>query len=170
MSDQTSEHLFPVLISLGSNLNPEANLSAAVELLSGKADDLIISSVWKTPAVGSSGPDYLNMAVVIFTNLPPQAIKSSIISPLENMLGRIRSDNKYMDRTIDLDILIYNDLVIDPELWTQAHLAIPASELMPKLINGETGETLQGIAIRLLSRAGISRHPLSDEISTPLEL
>ena len=51
-----------------------------------------------------------------------------------------------MDRSIDLDVLIYDSSVIDPELWSLAHLAVPASELMPDLINEDTGKTLREIA------------------------
>ena len=151
--------MLTVLVRVGSNINPEVNISAAVELLSDMVENLIISSVWKSPAVGSSGPDYLNTAALMSTKLPLRVIKTTIISPIENQLGRIRSDDKYMDRTIDLDVMIYDNLVIDPELWTQAHLAIPASELMPKFINRETGETLQEAANRLLKIFCISRHP-----------
>jgi 2-amino-4-hydroxy-6-hydroxymethyldihydropteridine diphosphokinase len=158
LSDPKSKNLLPVLISLGSNINPEANIPAAVNLLSDMVENLITSSIWKSPAVGSSGPDYLNSAALIYTNLPLQAIKTNIISPIENQLGRIRSDDKYMDRTIDLDVLIYNNLVMDPDLWTQAHLAIPASELMPKLKNSETGDTLQEAADQLLKRFGITQY------------
>jgi 2-amino-4-hydroxy-6-hydroxymethyldihydropteridine diphosphokinase len=170
LSVHGSKDLLPVLISLGSNINPRTNLLAAAKLLSDKVDNLIFSSVWKSPAVGSEGPDYLNSAVLINTDLPLQAIKADIISPIENQLGRIRSVDKYMDRTIDLDILIYGNLLIDPELWTLAHLAIPASELLPNFMNKETKETLQETAGRLLKISGVSRYLTSRDISASLEL
>lgn len=158
MSAQISKGYLPVLLSLGSNIDPEVNIPAAVDLLSGKVENLLTSSVWKSPAVGSSGPDYLNSAAFMYSNIPLLDIKKDILSPIENQLGRIRSDDKYKDRTIDLDVLIYGNLVIDPDLWTQAHLAIPASELLPDFRNRATGETLQEAADRLLKRFGISRH------------
>lgn len=159
MRDPINKADLPVLISLGSNIDPQENLQAASRLLASMVDTIQFSSIWKSPAVGSSGPDYLNSAALIQTNLSPQAIKTDILSPLETQLGRIRSDDKYMDRTIDLDILIFGDTVIDPELWTLAHLAIPASELMPAFINKVTGETLQEIADQLLKSAPILQLP-----------
>lgn len=100
--------------------------------------------------MGSSGPDYLNSTALIRTRLSRDQIKQEIISDIENRLGRIRSADKFMDRTIDLDILIYGNQVLDYEIWSQAHLAVPASELLPGFLNHETGETLQQAAERLI--------------------
>jgi 2-amino-4-hydroxy-6-hydroxymethyldihydropteridine diphosphokinase len=111
--------------------------------------------IWESQAVGSSGPNYLNSTALIHTDLSLESIKSTIISPIENQLGRIRTEDKYIDRTIDLDVLIYNDRVVDPELWTQAHLAVPASELLPDFMNTTTGETLLEIAAELGERIEI---------------
>lgn len=149
MKDPKNPSLAPVLLSLGSNIDPERNILSAVQLLSEHAGQLRTSSIWESPAVGSSGPNYLNCTALFQTDLSPPAIKSTLISPIENQLGRIRTADKYIDRTIDLDILIYDNQVIDPELWTQAHLALPASELMPDFIDSETGETLLEAAARL---------------------
>jgi 2-amino-4-hydroxy-6-hydroxymethyldihydropteridine diphosphokinase len=148
----------PALISLGSNLNPEKNIQTAARLLAKKVGHMVTSSVWESPAVGSSGPNYLNCAALFQTNLPLKGIKTNVIAPIEEQLGRIRGSDKYMDRTIDLDVLIYANQTIDPELWTQAHLAIPASELMPGFMNNDTGETLLDTAKRLSKLVGIFQH------------
>lgn len=149
LSEQELPDAHPVLISLGSNINPESNIPAAIELLSTKVGRVMTSSIWESPAVGSSGPNYLNCAVLFQTDLPLEAIKPMIISPIEDQLGRKRTADKYSDRTIDLDVLIYGCQLIDPELWSQAHLAIPSSELMPDYKNIATKETLEETAERL---------------------
>ena len=149
LNEQTNNSSLPVLISLGSNINPEKNILAAVKLLSESVDRLSISSVWESSAVGSSGPNYLKCAAQFLTQLPLEKIKSNVISPIETQLGRVRSANKYMDRSIDLDVLVYGESIIDSELWFHGYLAIPASELMPDLLNQETGESLLETADRL---------------------
>jgi 2-amino-4-hydroxy-6-hydroxymethyldihydropteridine diphosphokinase len=145
----------PVLISLGSNIRPKDNLREASRLLSEKVKEIKFSSIWESLAVGSRGPNYLNSAALIDTDLSLEAIKTTIISPIENQLGRLRTADKYSDRTIDLDVLIYNDHVIDPELWTQAHLAVPASELLPDFENPNTGASLLETAAELGGRTEI---------------
>ena len=135
-----------VLIGLGSNIAPEKNIRAALDILAKKADLIRTSTIWQSPAVGSSGPDYLNSAALIRTTHNLQEIKSLLITPVESELGRVRSADKFMDRTIDLDILVFNGDTIDPELWTQAHIALPASELMPNLKHEKTGITLHQAA------------------------
>ena len=128
-----------------------------MSLLASKIDPIQFSSVWESPAVGSSGPNYLNSAALFQTDLSPDQIKSEISAPIENKLGRIRSEDKYMDRTIDLDVLVYQDDIIDQEIWTQAHLALPASELRPSLTNPETGKTLLETAKSLREQTDISQ-------------
>ena len=146
MNDQRNRSTSPVLISLGSNITPKVNIKKASALLSEKVAGIRFSSIWESPAVGSSGPNYLNSAALMYSALSLEEIKSSLIAPIENQLGRVRTADKYIDRTIDIDVLIYNDQVVDPEVWTQAHLAIPASELIPDFKNNETGGTLLEIA------------------------
>ena len=157
LNDQRNRSASPVLISLGSNINPKINIKKASALLSEKVEGVRFSSVWESPAVGSSGPNYLNSAALMFSALSLEEIKSSLITPIENQLGRFRTADKYRDRTIDIDVLIYDDRVVDPEVWTQAHLAIPASELIPDFKNSETGGTLLEFAQSLEKRVEIRK-------------
>jgi 2-amino-4-hydroxy-6-hydroxymethyldihydropteridine diphosphokinase len=138
------------LIGLGSNLNPEENIKEALSLLGDLVAIRKISAVYQSPAVGSTGPDYLNSAALIETDLPLELLQKNVLSSIENQLKRVRSSNKYMDRTIDLDVLIFNQTVLDPELWTQAHVAVPAADIFPNYSNPETGEKISQAAERLL--------------------
>jgi len=139
-----------VLIGLGSNLDPEKNIRSALFLLEKQLTLLGRASIWRTPPIGSSGPDYLNTAVLAETQLTLDQLKSDVLLEIEDYLGRIRVADKYADRTLDLDILIYAGRVIDNDIWTQPHLTVPAAELLPTLINQQTGETLSQAAERLL--------------------
>lgn len=138
------------LIGLGSNLDPLLNIQEALQLLSEYVIILKRSSIYQSPAVGSNGPDYLNSAVLIKTDLSLDSLRENVLSPIENKLGRIRSEDKYMDRTIDLDVLIFNQTVTDQELWTRAHVAIPAADVLPEFTNPDTGEKISQAAKRLL--------------------
>lgn len=155
MCAQSESSSREVLIGLGSNIHPEHFLPAALDLLTSRTSALKRSTIWQSPAVGSAGPDYLNAAVLIQTALPLSELQSTVLGPIEMELGRIRSEDKFSDRTIDLDVLVYRGEVVDEELWTQAHAAVPASQIYPDLINPFTGESLLCAARRLTAQSKI---------------
>ena len=138
-------------LSLGSNISPETNIPAALTAL-GQAFGGVLahSSAWQSAAVGSQGPDFLNAAVLVRTARPPRQVKMGILRPLETQMGRVRTEDKNAARTIDIDILVYGDLIIDETLWNQAHLAVPLAEIYPDLRNPESGQVLNDIAAKLL--------------------
>ena len=155
LKGKTNSEPIRVLIGLGSNLNPEINISEALHLLGTYVAIRNCSSIYQSQAVGSTGPDYHNSAVLIETDSTLELLRKNILSPIEDQLDRIRSADKYMDRTIDLDVLIYNQTVTDPELWTQVHVAVPAAEILPDFRNSETGEKISQAAKRLLPGTNI---------------
>jgi len=140
------QHL--VCLLLGSNIQPEHHLPLAAKRLQDLVEVLLSSSVWETPPVGSSNADFLNAALLIRTPLEPTALKNHILRPLEAQLGRVRSRDKNAARPIDLDLITYDDLLLDPTLWQFAHRAVPVSEVLPDY-RSESGETLKEAAIRL---------------------
>jgi len=148
-----------VCLCLGSNIAPAENLKRAVELLREKLPVRAVSRAWKSPAVGSGGPDFLNAAVLVDTWLYPRLLKEEILRPIERSLGRQHGVDKYAQRTIDIDIVTFDGQVLDPQLWAQAYLALPVAELLPGLVEPVSGETLENIAARLVSIAGVSPCP-----------
>lgn len=150
LNAQTEDPTNLVLIGLGSNINPEVNITAALKSLAILTCLKERATIWQTPAVGGGGSDYLNTAVLIETTLTLDHFKRLILSKIESELGRIRFADKYADRTIDLDILVFGDQIIDDELWLQPHVTIPAAEILPTLANPDTGESLSQAAIRFL--------------------
>ena len=144
------------IVALGSNIEPERHLPEAVAALRGLGAKAV-SSVYQNPARGGRPqPDFLNAAVLLETQLDAAALTAAL-RVLEADLGRVRSEDKYAPRTIDLDLLllgdrslVLDDLVIpDPELITAPHIAIPAAEVAPTAVHPRSGETLQAIAERL---------------------
>jgi 2-amino-4-hydroxy-6-hydroxymethyldihydropteridine diphosphokinase len=138
-----------VYLELGSNIDPEHNLPLAIEILRQLVTVDQVSSVWETPAVGSSGPNFLNLAIQIRSSLPPDALKYLILRNIEAQLGRTRTEDKNAPRTIDIDIIIADGKVVDHQLWQCAYVAIPLAELIPELMDEDVGESLKQISARL---------------------
>lgn len=136
-------------ILLGSNIDAELNLTRAIQALEKECKIIATSKIWLTKAVGSTGPDFLNQAVFIQTELDYENFKDNILRSIEQKLGRVRTADKYADRTIDLDVIIFDNQVIDPAVWTQCFIASPVSDLHPGLPSPADGSPLLDIARNL---------------------
>jgi len=152
-------------VALGSNIEPETNLRSAVELLAEQVSLAGVSPVYETAPVGKTDQaNFLNAAVIVLTPLSMEALKTTVLQPIERQLGRVRTADRNAPRTIDLDIALFNyevfDLgqrhIPDPDILDRPHVAIPLADLAPYYIHPETGDTLAEIAAGL-STAGISR-------------
>ncbi len=137
-----------VYLILGSNIDPEVNIPLAVQKLKDRPGVNLraYSSIWKTRPVGSSTEDFFNLAVHIETSLLPSDLKESVLRVIEEELGRIRVADKYAARTIDLDIVIFNDEIQDPHLFRYDYLILPFSELLPELVDPKRDLTLKKLA------------------------
>lgn len=139
---------------LGSNIEPEKNLALAAGLLHSQVKIDRGSSVWETPAVGSAGPDFLNMALLVTTPLDAVTFKKKVIRPVEKQLGRVRSTDKNAPRTIDIDIIFFDNQLLDANLWRFAHRAVPVAEVLPDFRSTQ-GELLKDIADNLAATTQI---------------
>ena len=111
-------------LSLGSNIEPEENLRAALAELRAKFGDIVVSPVYRYAAVGFEGPHFLNLAVGLDTGLQPQAL-NEWLHALEDRHGRRRDVPRFSSRTLDIDIVLYGDQVLTGE----SNLQIPRAEL-----------------------------------------
>ncbi|MFA7019132.1 MAG: 2-amino-4-hydroxy-6-hydroxymethyldihydropteridine diphosphokinase [Sphaerochaetaceae bacterium] len=144
-----------VCLLLGSNIEPEVNLFQAVNLLRQQVTVLQTSSVWESKAIGSDGPNFLNAAMLATTTRDAQNLKEQVLRPLEARLGRIRTEDKNAPRTIDIDLILFNQQLLDPCLWGYAHSAVPVAELLPDY-QSATGECLKDSAVSLASKTPIT--------------
>lgn len=135
-----------ICLLLGSNIEPEKNLPHCLALLHKQMIVLQTSSVWESPAVGSDGPNILNAAVLALTSLEATSLKGKVLRPLEAELGRVRTWDKNSPRTIDIDLILYDQQLVDASLWRYAHRAVPVGELLPEY-QSESGEYLKDAAI-----------------------
>jgi 2-amino-4-hydroxy-6-hydroxymethyldihydropteridine diphosphokinase len=149
-----------VVIHLGSNIEPAINIRRGANLLAEKLPILRASRVWVTPAVGTRGPSFYNAAILCATNLTAEELKFDLLRPLEDQLGRIRSPDKYAARTMDMDAIILNGIVLEPNLWDMAFILLPTAEIFPGLIDPISGKSLKLLAEE--SKPASGAYPLPD--------
>ena len=111
-------------LSLGSNLEPEKHLDAAVRALRGTFGDVVLSDWLRTAAVGFDGPDFVNGAAVIDTDWDVHRL-NDWLHALEDAHGRDRSGPRFSDRTLDIDVVLFDDAVLGGD----GNLRIPRDEL-----------------------------------------
>jgi 2-amino-4-hydroxy-6-hydroxymethyldihydropteridine diphosphokinase len=149
-------------IALGSNIDPEKNVVSALDALAERVFLEAISTFYWTEALGEcSQPPFLNGACRITTVLPPKGLKYDVLRSIETELGRVRTENRYAPRPIDLDIALYGDCVVnepglhipDPDIRNRPFVAVPLLELDPDLALPDTGELLSDIVKRLDTRS-----------------
>ena len=167
-----------VFVSLGSNIDKETNLPAAVILLQEIGKLLTVSSVYETAPIEATGkgaplqkdrPLFWNAAVLMETSLDSIGFRREVLDKIEQKLDRHRTADRNAPRTIDADLILFNQDVSkvdpkhpipDPDLLKFAHVAVPMAELAPTLNHPESGETLGQIAKRLLKHAAVENRPL----------
>ena len=111
-------------LSIGSNIEREKNFVSAIKALQEHFGRLTLSSVYDTEAVGFEGAPFYNMVIGFESELPVSEIVQ-ILKEIENRHGRQRVSEKFSARALDLDLILYGDLILDQE-----HLQLPRPELM----------------------------------------
>ena len=130
-------------ISLGSNIDPAKHLQAAMTELadSNAIKVLATSSVYSSEAVGPAGqPSFLNAAMVVETSLDAGSLRAEL-RRLESELGRVRTNDKFAPRKIDLDLVLYDDVMAQFEGWELPapdlelpHVVVPLAEIAPSWV------------------------------------
>lgn len=153
-----------VYIILGSNIDPYNNIKRAIgelQSISTKEPDFrvkSVSSIYSSPAAFKpENPRFLNAALLVETSLSPAHLKFKLFRKMEEDFGRVRTEDKYQPRPIDIDIVLYGDIILndegitipDPDLVKYAHVLVPILELNPSLVYPVTGESLSDIAKRM---------------------
>lgn len=137
-------------LSLGSNQDPEANLSSALAALHQRFGDVRVSVAYRFPAVGFDGADFVNLAAIVETDLAPDAL-NDWLHALEDAHGRRRDVPRFSDRTLDIDIVLYGDQVLNGRGNLQvprdelkhAFVLRPLAEIAPDTVVPTSGRTLR---------------------------
>lgn len=134
-----------VYVSIGSNIERERNIQGAIAALTQAYGSLQQSRIYETQAVGFDGDPFYNLVVGFDTEQTPQQV-AEVLNRIEDAHGRDRSSGKFSNRTLDLDLLLYDDLVLD-----EGGLHLPRKEIL------ECAFVLKPLA----EIAGDMRHPLT---------
>ena len=131
-----------VYLGLGSNIDAPANIRSAMAALQESFAVVSFSPIYRSPAEGFEGDDFLNLVARIETALGPLELNDRL-HELENRHGRDRSAPRWSSRTLDIDILLYGDLWLESpaleiprkEILTFAHVLKPLADLAPNLVH-----------------------------------
>jgi 2-amino-4-hydroxy-6-hydroxymethyldihydropteridine diphosphokinase len=134
-----------VFLGIGSNLgNREFNMQQAVEHINKRVGEVCMTSaIYETEPWGFQSDDaFLNMVIAVETQMSPHALLSEILS-IESLLGRIRNKAHYSSRIIDIDILLFDDVVLSepdltiphPLLHERKFVLIPLCEIASELVH-----------------------------------
>lgn len=136
-------------LSLGSNQDPERHLPRAIQELRARFGGVLVSPTYRTPAEGFDGPDFLNSAAIIDSDLDVVAL-DAWLHALEEAHGRRREQPRFSSRPLDIDIVFYDDLVFRgpgnlqvprPEL-DRPFVLKPLADIAPEFRDPVSGKTL----------------------------
>ena len=124
--------LVQAYIAVGSNIDPEANIPRALDLLRAQVRVTGISTAYRVPAFDRTDQaDFVNAVAAVETTLGSRQLKFEVLRPIESQLGRVRTADRFADRTIDLDLILYGDSVID-----EADLRVPDADIARPFVAG----------------------------------
>ncbi|MBC3764839.1 2-amino-4-hydroxy-6-hydroxymethyldihydropteridine diphosphokinase [Neptunicella marina] len=136
-----------IFISVGSNVEREKHINAGVAALHQHFSDIRLSTVYESEAVGFEGSHFYNLVVAANTQKDIAEVVA-LLKAIEDDNGRIRGDKKFAPRTLDLDLLLYDDAVCQSpvelpreEIKHNAFVLLPLSELAADLYHPETKQT-----------------------------
>jgi 2-amino-4-hydroxy-6-hydroxymethyldihydropteridine diphosphokinase len=138
-----------IYFSLGSNIDAIDNIRLGIDKLRERFGKLETSQVYRSAAMGFEGPDFLNVVAAAETSMSPGAIHD-VIESIHRLAGRSRTAEKFASRPLDIDLLLYDDLVLDEpplrlprsDILEYSFVLKPLAELAPGLVHPVTGKTM----------------------------
>lgn len=135
-------------LSIGSNIDAESNIRAALDALMLEFENLRLSTTYESEAVGFDGDNFLNLVVLADTEKALGDV-AAVLKGLEDQLGRDRKQARFSGRTMDIDILLYGDEsgiscgieLPRPEITENAFVLQPLAELLPDALHPPTGRS-----------------------------
>ena len=159
-------------ISVGSNIKPRQNIIAALTLLKERVRVRASSTFYRTePVGGGDQPHFINGVWRVATVLSPAQVKREVLKPIEGKLGRVRADDRFAPRPIDLDLTLYDDLVVSADELMLPHpdiirpfVQVPILELLDDTSHEIEAKLLTAIRALLPAHGvgTISGEPLAD--------
>ena len=139
-----------VYLGIGSNIEAERNLRMGVAQLRRRFGDLTVSNAYCSKAVGFAGEDFLNLVVGFETDATPDDIERNI-EEIHGLAGRVRDAERYSSRSLDIDLLLYDDLVRKSpklrlprsDILKYSFVLRPLAEIAPEVRHPLTGLTIR---------------------------
>lgn len=162
-----------VFLGIGSNIEPERHLELAVGELRRRFGEVALSPVYRGPAIGFDGPDFLNLVARVRTQRSPRAVLDEI-GGIHRLAKRERSGERFCSRTLDIDLLLYDGLIVSgpeielprPDVLEYAFVLRPLADIAPDFVHPLTGRTLSG-HWRELERAAPPLTPVELDLAEP---
>lgn len=131
-----------VYVAIGSNVEPELHIARAVAELAREFPGARFSPWYRNRAAGFAGDDFINLAAGFDTQLPVHEVQTRL-QRIETLCGRPRAAPRWAPRSMDLDVLLYDELVCDepglklprPDLIKRAYMLGPLAALAPQLVH-----------------------------------
>ena len=141
-----------VYISIGSNIEAEKNVRFAIDALKKQYGDITLSSVYESEAVGFDGDNFLNLVAGLDTKDDVFTVATTL-REIEDRHGRDRSGPRFSARTVDLDLLLYDDMIIHQdkldiprhEIIKNAFVLWPLAEIAPQQVHPENKQTMAAL-------------------------
>lgn len=138
-----------IYLGLGSNVEPQRYLRLGIRELGRQFGALQLSNVYRSKAVGFDGADFLNLVAGLDSDLTPLEVHD-VIENMHRMANRQRGESRYAPRTLDIDLLLYDDLVIEEapisvprsDVLKYSFVLGPLAEIAPNLRHPETGRLI----------------------------
>ncbi len=164
----TSADVVQVFVAAGSNVEPQANLTRAVTELARLFRELQVSPWYRNPAVGFQGEDFINFVFGFRTERGVHELLAQL-REVETLCGRPRNAPKWAARAMDLDLLLYDELVLDdpaltlprPDLLVRPYMLGPLADIAPDLRHPTQGRTIAELW------AGFDRHAHAMHVVRP---
>lgn len=150
-------------VSVGSNVEKEKNIAAGLNSLRETFGKLLISPIYETEAVGFAGDNFYNLVVSFESDFSAREI-FEILRELEFKHGRLQNSQKFSPRTLDLDLLLYGDEIIEDEILKLPRLDIekylfvlrPLADIAPNLSHPVLQKTYAEMLVSLSESIGNS--------------
>ncbi len=137
-----------LFLSIGSNIDKEKNIRAGIDALKAHFGKVICSTIYESESVGFDGANFYNLVVQIETEEPLEVVVN-MLKQIEDEHGRTRTGPRFSSRTIDIDILLYDNLIRDDEV-----VSVPRDEILKNAF----------VLRPLAELAGANRHPQTGEM------
>lgn len=135
-----------VYLGIGSNVDPDNNIAKVADILQDEYPSIVFSRTFESEAIGFKGNNFHNLVAMFAFHLEQQSATNAIVNlgsklkDIEKQLGRLAGGKKFSPRTMDIDILLFGDLVVSKpiilpreEILKNAYVLWPLSELAPTL-------------------------------------